>query len=105
MSSSFLHANIGHLLVWLNICSLKFYYGNYFAVSILRGVLFLIFQINCFSLSSIGPTVEKLSGPGRYMAIYGISAVAGNYRYLNYVLFRILSYNILLLSDEVVTVN
>ncbi|KAL1802123.1 hypothetical protein ACET3Z_030770 [Daucus carota] len=48
VSSSFLHANIGHLL------------------------------INCYSLNSIGPTVEKYSGPGRYMAIYFISAVAAS---------------------------
>lgn len=48
VTSSFLHANIGHLL------------------------------INCYSLNSIGPTVEKLSGRGRYMAVYVISAVAGS---------------------------
>ncbi|KAL8155923.1 hypothetical protein AgCh_001104 [Apium graveolens] len=47
VTSSFLHANIGHLL------------------------------INCYSLNSIGPTVEKLSGRGRYMAVYVTSAVAG----------------------------
>ncbi|XP_074324792.1 phosphoglucan phosphatase LSF1, chloroplastic-like [Apium graveolens] len=47
VASSFLHANIGHLL------------------------------INCCFLNSIGPTVEKLSGRGRYMAVYVTSAVAG----------------------------
>nr|AIY60652.1 rhomboid protein Hedne_RBL10 [Hedera nepalensis] len=48
VSSSFLHANMGHLMV------------------------------NCYSLNSIGPTVEKISGPGRYMAVYIISAIASS---------------------------
>ncbi|KAL1564690.1 RHOMBOID-like protein 10, chloroplastic isoform X1 [Salvia divinorum] len=46
VTSSFLHANIGHLLV------------------------------NCYSLNSIGPTVENICGPKRYLAIYISSAIA-----------------------------
>lgn len=46
-TSSLLHANIGHLM------------------------------INCYSLNSIGPAVEKISGPRRYLAIYFASAVTG----------------------------
>ncbi|GAB4847827.1 hypothetical protein Ancab_026888 [Ancistrocladus abbreviatus] len=46
VTSSFLHANIGHLMV------------------------------NCFSLNSVGPTVENLCGPRRFFAIYFISAVS-----------------------------
>ncbi|KAM0948842.1 putative rhomboid protease [Dioscorea sansibarensis] len=45
---SFLHANIGHLMV------------------------------NCYSLNSIGPTVEKLSGPRRFLAVYFASAIASS---------------------------
>lgn len=47
-TSSFLHANIGHLLV------------------------------NCYSLYSIGPTVEQLSGPRRFIAVYFTSAIASS---------------------------
>ncbi|KAF3447377.1 hypothetical protein FNV43_RR12563 [Rhamnella rubrinervis] len=47
-TSSFLHANIGHLMV------------------------------NCYSLNSIGPTVEKFSGPRRYLGIYISSAIASS---------------------------
>ncbi|GAB2283621.1 hypothetical protein Dimus_018126 [Dionaea muscipula] len=46
LTSSFLHANIGHLMV------------------------------NCYSLNSVGPTVENLSGPKRFLAVYFISAIA-----------------------------
>ncbi|PON73674.1 Peptidase S54, rhomboid [Parasponia andersonii] len=48
VTSSFLHANVGHLLV------------------------------NCYSLNSVGPSVEKISGPGRYLAIYFASAIASS---------------------------
>lgn len=51
VSSSFLHTNIGHLMV------------------------------NCYSLNSIGPTMEKISGPRRYMATYISSAIASNNSY------------------------
>ncbi|KAJ7968087.1 RHOMBOID-like protein [Quillaja saponaria] len=47
-SSSFLHANIGHLMV------------------------------NSYSLNSIGPAVENISGPRRYLAVYFISAIASS---------------------------
>ncbi|XP_073126207.1 RHOMBOID-like protein 10, chloroplastic [Henckelia pumila] len=47
-TSSFLHANIGHLMV------------------------------NCYSLNSVGPTVENICGPKRYLAIYSTSAIASS---------------------------
>ncbi|GMH25080.1 hypothetical protein Nepgr_026923 [Nepenthes gracilis] len=48
VTSSFLHAHIGHLMV------------------------------NCYSLNSVGPTVENLRGPRRFFAIYFTSAVASS---------------------------
>ncbi|KAM7474625.1 hypothetical protein LguiB_021868 [Lonicera macranthoides] len=48
VTSSFLHANIAHLMV------------------------------NCFSLNSVGPAVENVSGPRRYIALYFTSAVGGS---------------------------
>ncbi|KAL8234565.1 hypothetical protein R6Q59_020665 [Mikania micrantha] len=48
VTSAFLHANVGHLM------------------------------INCYSLNSIGPTMEHLSGPRRYLAIYVASAVTSS---------------------------
>ncbi|KAJ4824158.1 hypothetical protein Tsubulata_033626 [Turnera subulata] len=48
VTSAFLHANAGHLMV------------------------------NCFSLNSVGPTIEKLSGPKRFLAVYFASAIAGS---------------------------
>ncbi|CAI9769252.1 unnamed protein product [Fraxinus pennsylvanica] len=47
-TSSFLHANIVHLMV------------------------------NCYSLNSVGPAVEKICGPRRYLTIYITSAVASS---------------------------
>lgn len=47
-TSSLLHANIGHLM------------------------------INSYSLNSIGPTVENLCGPRRYLVIYMTSAIASS---------------------------
>ncbi|KAK9111513.1 hypothetical protein Scep_019032 [Stephania cephalantha] len=47
-TSSFLHANIGHLMV------------------------------NCYSLNSIGPTIENISGPRRFLAVYFTSAIASS---------------------------
>ncbi|KAL6494530.1 hypothetical protein OROGR_031330 [Orobanche gracilis] len=47
-TSSFLHANIGHLL------------------------------INCYSLNSVGPTIENICGPWRYLTIYMASAVTSS---------------------------
>lgn len=46
VTSSLLHANIGHLMV------------------------------NCYSLNSIGPYVESISGPRRFLAIYFTSAIS-----------------------------
>lgn len=48
ITSSFLHADIVHLLV------------------------------NCYSLNSVGPAVEKLSGPKRFFAVYTASAIASS---------------------------
>ncbi|KAK1417652.1 hypothetical protein QVD17_26783 [Tagetes erecta] len=48
VTSAFLHANVGHLM------------------------------INCYSLNAIGPTMEHLSGPRRYLAIYMASAVTSS---------------------------
>ncbi|PRQ19918.1 putative rhomboid protease [Rosa chinensis] len=48
VTSSFLHANVGHLLV------------------------------NCYSLNNVGPTMERLSGPKRFLAIYFTSAIASS---------------------------
>ncbi|XP_072974417.1 RHOMBOID-like protein 10, chloroplastic isoform X1 [Typha angustifolia] len=47
-TSSLLHANAAHLMA------------------------------NCYSLNSIGPTVEQLSGPRRFLAVYVTSALAGS---------------------------
>lgn len=47
-TSSFLHANIGHLLV------------------------------NCYSLNAVGPAVENICGPRRYLTIYLTSAIASS---------------------------
>ncbi|XP_073105459.1 RHOMBOID-like protein 10, chloroplastic isoform X3 [Elaeis guineensis] len=35
-------------------------------------------MVNCFSLNSIGPIVEKLSGPRRFLAIYFSSAITSS---------------------------
>ncbi|KAK3009992.1 hypothetical protein RJ639_010962 [Escallonia herrerae] len=48
ITSSFLHANIGHLMM------------------------------NCYSLNSVGPTMENISGPKRFVAIYITSAIASS---------------------------
>ncbi|XP_058089573.1 RHOMBOID-like protein 10, chloroplastic [Magnolia sinica] len=48
VTSSFLHANIGHLMV------------------------------NCYSLNSVGPAVEKVSGPKRFLAVYFTSVLASS---------------------------
>ncbi|RYR35569.1 hypothetical protein Ahy_A10g050714 isoform A [Arachis hypogaea] len=53
-TSSFLHANVGHLL------------------------------INCYSLNSVGPTVEIFSGPKRFLAVYFASAIASNGSAMSY---------------------
>ncbi|KAL5156993.1 RHOMBOID-like protein 10, chloroplastic [Glycine soja] len=33
------------------------------------------FKVNCYSLNSVGPTVESFSGPRRFLAVYFISAI------------------------------
>ncbi|KAL3515613.1 hypothetical protein ACH5RR_022515 [Cinchona calisaya] len=48
VTSSFLHANIGHLMV------------------------------NCYSLNSVGPAVENVGGARRYLAVYMTSAIASS---------------------------
>ncbi|KAJ4964281.1 hypothetical protein NE237_024220 [Protea cynaroides] len=47
-TSSFLHANIGHLMV------------------------------NCYSLNSVGPIMENTTGPRRFLAVYFTSAIASS---------------------------
>ncbi|CAN0880967.1 RHOMBOID-like protein 10, chloroplastic [Linum grandiflorum] len=39
------------------------------------GVLHLM--VNCYSLNSVGPTVESLTGPRRFLAVYFTSAIVG----------------------------
>ena len=38
----------------------------------------LIVQVNCYSLNAVGPTVEKISGPKRFLTVYFTSAIASN---------------------------
>ncbi|XP_010272793.1 PREDICTED: RHOMBOID-like protein 10, chloroplastic [Nelumbo nucifera] len=47
-TSSFLHGNVGHLMV------------------------------NCYSLNSVGPMMENISGPRRFLAVYFTSAIASS---------------------------
>lgn len=35
-------------------------------------------QINCYSLNSVGHSVETISGPRRFLAVYFTSAIASN---------------------------
>lgn len=37
---------------------------------------FIVLQVNCYSLNSIGPPVERLVGPSRFLEIYFSSALA-----------------------------
>ncbi|CAB4315207.1 unnamed protein product [Prunus armeniaca] len=37
-----------------------------------------ISDVNCYSLNSVGPTMEKISGPNRYLALYFASAIASS---------------------------
>nr|GMD04967.1 RHOMBOID-like protein 10, chloroplastic [Ipomoea batatas] len=41
-------------------------------------LLFLGAKVNCYSLNSVGPAIEKISGPRRYIAVYLISAIASS---------------------------
>ncbi|CAN1805012.1 RHOMBOID-like protein 10, chloroplastic [Linum perenne] len=40
------------------------------------GILHLM--VNCYSLNSVGPTVESLTGPKRFLAVYFTSAIASS---------------------------
>lgn len=40
--------------------------------------LLCVNQVNCYSLNAVGPSIEKISGPGRYLAVYFASAIASN---------------------------
>lgn len=73
-TSSLLHANIGHLMVWFGSYILKYLIIKIACVYILKENCFL--QINCYSLNSVGPTVENISGPKRFLAVYFASAIA-----------------------------
>ncbi|KAL5677487.1 hypothetical protein ACJX0J_013618, partial [Zea mays] len=56
-TSSLLHANLTHLALTSNLLDVV-----------------IMMQFNCFSLNSIGPMFEMLSGPRRYLAVYFSSA-------------------------------
>lgn len=51
-------------------CYALFYFGLKVTTNFL--------QVNCYSLNSVGPTVESFSGPQRYLAVYFVSAIASN---------------------------
>lgn len=34
------------------------------------------YQVNCYSLNSVGPTMENICGPQRFLAVYMTSAIA-----------------------------
>ncbi|RVW79825.1 RHOMBOID-like protein 10, chloroplastic [Vitis vinifera] len=61
----------------------SYFYGELRAV-LEAGYIFLFackywhLMVNCFSLNSVGPTVENLSGPRRYLAVYFTSAIASS---------------------------
>ncbi|MBA0677115.1 hypothetical protein Goari_018536, partial [Gossypium aridum] len=38
--------------------------------------LIFCFQVNCYSLNSVGPTMENLSGPRRFLVVYFTSALS-----------------------------
>ncbi|KAF9685024.1 hypothetical protein SADUNF_Sadunf03G0011300 [Salix dunnii] len=51
----------------------------FFAQIATRGKLLLWgAKVNCYSLNSIGPTIENLSGPRRFIAVYITSAIASS---------------------------
>lgn len=52
----------------------------YFVIFFLKGLKITktFLQVNCYSLNSVGPTVESFSGPRRYLAVYFVSAIASN---------------------------
>lgn len=75
VTSAFLHANVGHLLVrsqsyWLKVVLV---HSSQAMTYLLR-----FDQVNCYSLNAVGPSVEKISGTGRYLAVYLASAIASN---------------------------
>jgi hypothetical protein len=51
------------------------FYGKNVNANFLPVVIMM--QFNCFSLNSIGPMVEMLTGPRRFIAVYFSSALAG----------------------------
>jgi len=51
------------------------FYGKNVNVNSLSVITMM--QFNCFSLNSIGPMVEMLTGPRRFIAVYFSSALAG----------------------------
>ncbi|GJN13208.1 hypothetical protein PR202_ga31553 [Eleusine coracana subsp. coracana] len=62
--------------------------GRYLAQVATQGKLLMWgAKFNCFSLNSMGPTVEMLTGPKRFLAVYFTSALAGSlmsYRYCEF---------------------
>ncbi|KAF9618803.1 hypothetical protein IFM89_002671 [Coptis chinensis] len=50
-------------------------------VLIAINVFFCFFQVNCYSLNSVGPTMENIRCPRRFLAVYFTSAIASNNSY------------------------
>lgn len=72
LTSSFLHANIMHLMVCIDNYFELFFYP-FRSSSRMKNIMF---QVNSYSLNSIGPLMEKITGPRRFLAIYFSSAIA-----------------------------
>ncbi|CAI0439310.1 unnamed protein product [Linum tenue] len=75
VTSSFLHSGFLHLMVnsW-SFEPLIFFFvmaGSVRLKCALQSV-----QVNCYSLNSVGPTIESLIGPKRFLAVYFTSAIA-----------------------------
>ncbi|CAI0439309.1 unnamed protein product [Linum tenue] len=77
VTSSFLHSGFLHLMVnsW-SFEPLIFFFvmaGSVRLKCALQSV-----QVNCYSLNSVGPTIESLIGPKRFLAVYFTSAIASS---------------------------
>lgn len=73
-------ASQGKLLMWGAKVNSLINRGEFWRLatsSLLHGNLTHL-AFNCFSLNSIGPTVELITGPRRFLAVYFTSAVAGS---------------------------
>ncbi|KAK3133496.1 hypothetical protein QOZ80_6AG0537290 [Eleusine coracana subsp. coracana] len=82
-------ATQGKLLMWGAKINSLIDRGQYWrlATSSLLHANLTHLAFNCFSLNSMGPTVEMLTGPKRFLAVYFTSALAGSlmsYRYCEF---------------------